>query len=625
MGKKVVLRALVTGCGAGLVLTATMLALRLWVEAPSFPERIADNVLLLIPQALFSAGLDRFGFAAKPLLFVGIVTAQVALASLGGLLYGALAILLAGRIDLTSPAVGGAGGILLGVGIDFVVLPALGTGYPATTTGGATFPAALALAALPGLAYGLALVALLRLATPPRPRREPLTGAFGVGGARIARRRAFALFLPGLGALITIVALRRLIGWSGGGPPPGNVAQLPSATATRTATTAVPTPVSSAAPLLATVAPTAATTATATPTAPATASLPPAARAIAGNLPNGAATAAPAPSPTVPLAPGTTHTAVTTPTALATRAPTAAPIPEGPAIPAGVAPQITPTAEFYLISKNLIDPTLKAEGWQLAITGLVARPQTLRQADLLLLPPTHLAATLECISNEPGGTLIGTAVWTGVPLRTILTSAAIQDRATHVVFVCADDYVERLPLEQALDPATMLVYAMNDAPLTARHGFPARLIAAGRYGMKNPKWLTRIELVDGAAPSYWSQRGWDPDAPVQVFTRVDAPPQTVAPGPVSVGGVAYAGDRGISRVEISADGGATWLPAALEPALSPVTWVRWAARWTPPRPGTYTLAARAVEADGTPQVAVTRTLNARGSTGYGRRDVTVTP
>jgi DMSO/TMAO reductase YedYZ molybdopterin-dependent catalytic subunit len=214
----------------------------------------------------------------------------------------------------------------------------------------------------------------------------------------------------------------------------------------------------------------------------------------------------------------------------------------------------------------------------------------------------------------------------GVPLRTVLTSAGIRPEATHVVFTCADDYVERLTLDQALDPATVLVHTMNDAPLTQKHGFPVRLLAAGRYGMKNPKWVVRIDLIAGAIPSYWSQRGWNPDAPVQVFTRIDAPVAPVqARGTTLVGGVAYAGDRGISRVEISADDGATWLPAELEPPLSSTTWVRWVAGWTPSAPGTYALVARAFEADGTPQVAETTTLNPRGSTGYGRRTVLVTP
>lgn len=608
------LRAGLAGGGAGLVLTATMLLLRLAAAVPSFPERITDTVLLLIPQAAFSAGIERFGFAAKPLLFVGIIAAQVALAALGGLLYGALAFVLAGRLDLINPALGGAAGLFLGIASDFVILPALGAGNP--PIGGDTAPGVLAMAALPGLAYGLALVTLLWLMTPPRARRLAATGSFGVGRARLARRTVVAMTIPALGALVTVGALRRLLAAAAAPTSPASVAQIPAplpTTAPRATATPAPPPAAmppapSAAPdtpatLTPPPAPTALPPAASSPTA--VGSPPPAAASVAGGLPSRAGLATPTSPATTPALP----TAVV----------------GGETIPAGVSPLITPGDQFYLISKNLLDPLLRADGWQLAIGGLVERQQTLRHNDLLALPPTRLAATLQCISNEPGGDLIGTAIWTGVPLRAILAGAGIQPGATHVIFTCADDYVERLTIEQALDPATLLVYALNDAPLSARHGFPARLIAAGRYGMKHPKWLTGIEIVNGATPSYWSQRGWDPDAPVQVFTRVDTPSRAIGLGPVAVGGVAYAGDRGIARVEISADGGATWLPAEHEPALSPFTWVRWAARWTPSGPGTYTLAARAFEADGTPQIATTRTLNARGSTGYGRRDVTATP
>ena len=610
MGLRVTVRALAAGGGAGLILTATMLLLRLWLDAPAFPERIADRVLFVIPQTLFSLILDRLGFTAKPLLFIGIIAAQIIAASLGGLLYGAVAVTLAGWRDLTNPIAGGVVGLLAGLAVDFAALPALGASFPLTVAGNPTPGAVLALAALPGFAYGLTLTSLLRLASPPRGRRAAPSDP----ARPLTRRTIFAVVVPVIGLLITGTALRRLIIGPAVPPPTGSGSAMPPALTPTAAPTMSPTaPPATAAAIV--------TPATATPTGTVAVAigLSPAAGAIAGGLVPG--------TPTILATPTATTTPSVSPTATAgvTPAPSPTPTPSGPTIPSGVAPLITPTEQFYLVSKNLIDPTLKGASWQLSIGGLVARQQSIRLADLLSLPPVRLAATLECISNEPGGSLIGTAFWTGVPLHTLLASATIQVGATHVVFTCADDYVERLTVEQALDPATVLVYAMNDAPLTPKHGFPARLIAAGRYGMKHPKWLTRIELVNGAVPSYWSQRGWNPDAPVQVFTRIDAPQQPAPAGPVRVGGVAFAGDRGISRVELSTDAGATWLPTQLEPALSPLTWVRWIATWNPPGPGTYPLVARAFEADGTPQAAETRTLNARGSTGYGRREVTITP
>ena len=591
-------RAVAAGCGAGLFLTATMLLVRLWLGTPTFPERIADGVLLLIPQQLFSLILDHFGFAAKPLLFVGIIAAQVAFAGLGGFLYWTLAVFLAGRLELAHPLAGGAIGTVLGVAIDFALLPTLGIAAPTVARGGVALAPALAQAGLPGLAYGLSLAVLLRLATPRRAGRKAGQEAFAVERAEVARRAAIALLLASCGALVTALALRRLIDVPPDAAPDAGV-PLPVATAAESARTTVA----------------ASTLPSATPTpfvapATATASPPPVAGAIGVALPGA-----------TPVAVATATPPAPTPTALALL-PTIA---SGLAIPAAVVPVLTPTAQFYLVSKNLIDPAIVGNLWELAIGGLVSQPRTMRRDEFLLLPPTKFAATLECISNEPGGDLIGTATWAGVPLRTLLTAVGIRPEATHVAFTCADDYVERLTLEQALDPATVLVHTMNDAPLTQKHGFPVRLIAAGRYGMKNPKWVVRIDLIAGSIPSYWSQRGWNPDASVQIFTRIDAPVAPVQARAVSVGGVAYAGGRGIARVEISADGGAAWLPAELEPPLAATTWVRWVAKWTPSAPGTYTLAARAFEADGTPQVAETTTLNPSGSTGYGRRTVLVTP
>jgi DMSO/TMAO reductase YedYZ molybdopterin-dependent catalytic subunit len=607
MGRRAATRALLAGGGAGLILTATMLLLRLWLDAPAFPERIADQVLLLVPQTLFSLILDRFGFSAKPLLFIATIAAQIIAASIGGLIYGVVAVALTGWRDLTNPLIGGAVGLLAGIAIDFALLPALGAGFPIDAAGGANPVAVLALAGLPGLTYGLTLAALLRLASPPRGRRAAQSNT----ARPLTRRMVFAIIIPFSGLFLTGAAFRRLMS----GPA------VPSSTGNRSAllpTSMLPTTAAAALTTAPTTMAAIATPAAVPNSTVAVVTSPsPAAGAITGGLVPSTPTRLVTPG--APTAPSATATAGITPTQIP------APTPSGPVIPSGVAPLITPTEQFYLVSKNLLDPTLKGEAWQLTIADLVGQPQRLRLPDLLALPPVRLAATLECISNEPGGVLIGNTFWTGVPLRTLLDSAAIQSGATHVVFTCADDYVERLTLAQALDPATVLVYAMNDAPLSPKHGFPARLIAAGRYGMKHPKWLTRIELVNGTVPSYWSQRGWNPDAPVQVFTRIDTPLLAVPASPVRVGGVAFAGDRGISRVELSADDGATWQPAQLEPALSPLTWVRWVATWTPPAPGTYTLAARAFEADGTPQEAETRTLNARGSTGYGHREVTVTP
>ncbi len=599
MTRGATLRALAAGFGASLVLTALMLALRLRLNAPSFPERIDDLVLLLIPQALFSETLERLGFAAKPFLFVALVIAQLLLATIGGLLYGLTAVRLAGRMDLTHPFLGGAVGLFASVATDLLLLPAIGAATPLATLGWPAAAPALAIVAVPGLGYGVALASLLRLLSPPRATRAPNTGKYGVSRGSVTRRTASALILSAVGMVVTADSLRRIVA---GMRPRQSViaAQVP------TAPTSTPRP-----------SPTAATPAP-TPNAPPT----PTATPLAATNSAAPGTASP-PIQALPASP-----TAATPTPAATPLPTQTPLAPTPTplIPPGVATAITPNAEFYTISKNFLDPLIVANSWQLTLGGLLGQPRTLRHADLLALPTVSQATTLTCISNEIGGELIGNATWTGVSLGALLASAALRPEATHIVFTCADDYIETLPIARALDPATLLAHTMNGLPLTETHGFPIRLIAPGRYGMKNPKWIVRIEATNRPPVGYWTERGWSPDEPIQTSTRIDIPGflQTLPSGPTWIGGVAFAGDRGISRVEVSTDNGTSWQAAQLEAALGPATWVRWALPWTPLFPGSYTLLARAYDGNGTPQTANVRKSGPGGATGYARQEVTVT-
>ena len=616
MTRGATLRALAAGFGAGLVLTALMLALRLRLNAPSFPERIDDTVLLLIPQSLFSETLERLRFSAKPFLFVALVVAQLLLATVGGLLYGLAAVRLAGRLDLTHPFLGGAVGLFASVATDLLLLPIVGAATPVATLGWPAAAPALAIVAVPGLAYGAALAVLLRLLSPPRPTRDPSTGKYGVSRGRVTRRAASAMLLATVGALVTAESLRRIVA-SMRPRQPVIAAQVPTPRPSSTSAPAVATP---------TALPTATPTATPSPTAPPL--------AATSTVPTGATSppiltfpiATPAASPTATATAAPTSTPIPIPTATPMPIPAPTPTPTAPPIPAGVTPAITPNAEFYTISKNFLDPQLKATSWQLALGGLFGQPRTLRYADLLALPAVSQATTLTCISNEIGGALIGNATWTGVPLAALLTSAALRPEATHLIFTCADDYVETLPIARALDPATLLVHTMNGVPLTETHGFPARLVAPGRYGMKNPKWIVRIEATNRPPVGYWTQRGWSPDEPIQASARIDipGPAQPIPAGPSQIGGIAFAGERGISRVEVSVDGGATWQTAQLETALGPATWVRWGLPWPSLLPGNYTLIARTYDGNGTPQIAAARKSGPGGATGYARREVTVT-
>jgi DMSO/TMAO reductase YedYZ molybdopterin-dependent catalytic subunit len=260
---------------------------------------------------------------------------------------------------------------------------------------------------------------------------------------------------------------------------------------------------------------------------------------------------------------------------------------------------LTPTSDFYVVSKDLFGPpSVDANSWRLQVGGL--HPYALSYQELLAEPHLTQTQTLECISNPVGGTLISTGIWRGVQLSRLLQRAGVPAGTKQVLFGCADGYSESLELEQALAPTTLLADRLNGAPLTAQHGFPARVLVVDHYGMKNPKWLTSIRFSPEPYLGYWEQQGWNAGAYPRIFSRFDFPAGNSS---LSAGrsylltGVAYAGTRGISRVEISVDGSKSWSKADLKIPLSPYTWTLWSFPWRPPS-GFYTLQLRARDGRG---------------------------
>jgi len=321
----------------------------------------------------------------------------------------------------------------------------------------------------------------------------------------------------------------------------------------------------------------------------------------------------------VPETPAAAEAATTEPVARRNGAKTSV------ALPPGVSDEITPNERFYLVSKNFNDPRVSADKWSLEILGLVAQPRRFSYEEILALPTMSQYTTLECISNTLGGKLMSNALWTGVRLAQLLGNLGVQPAAQAVIFRSADNYYESFPLELALAPSVLLAHTMNGTPLPDKHGFPLRLILPGRYGVKNPKWITRIELAAEPIDGYWVRRGWDREALVQTIARIDTPlDNTSLPGPrLEAGGVAFAGNRGISRVEASLDGGSTWREAGTRLPLGSSTWVQWAAEWEHGSPGTYTVLARATDGTGALQTPEETGSFPHGATGYHRANVEV--
>jgi DMSO/TMAO reductase YedYZ molybdopterin-dependent catalytic subunit len=285
----------------------------------------------------------------------------------------------------------------------------------------------------------------------------------------------------------------------------------------------------------------------------------------------------------------------------------------------GISPEITPVGNFYVVSKNFVDPTVDGDSWRLKVGGLADKALSLSLAELRALPATEQFVTLSCISNNVGGDLISTGSFKGVPLRDLLAMASPQPAASWVAFKARDGYTESLPLRDVVNaPEVVVAYELNGAALPVNHGFPARVLIPGRYGMKQPKWLDSIELANQEARGYWEQQGWDHNAFVKTMSRFDVPldGEIIKRAAIELGGVAYAGTRGVSKVEYTTDGGSSWSTADFSTPRSPLTWVIWRATWTPAAEGAYRLMVRATDAMGNAQDSRGAPSYPNGSSGY---------
>src|SRR6266540_1570868 len=285
---------------------------------------------------------------------------------------------------------------------------------------------------------------------------------------------------------------------------------------------------------------------------------------------------------------------------------------EDPMLAPLLASEVTPTYLFYRIDINPIVPVVDEKTWNLNIKGLVNNPFTVSYDELKAMPAVEQYATLQCVSNKIGGDLISTALWKGVKLNQILEKAKVKPGSKYIAFRCSDGYDVGIPLEKGLMEGTILAYEMNMSTLTAKHGFPVRAIVPGLYGMMNPKWITEIELVDGVYEGYWQRNGWTNDADIHTvstivipgmaqlrdrFRKLDETPNVIPGQKAPIAGIAFGGDRGISKVEVSTDGGVTWKAALIKEPLSKYTWVLWTAGF-PADKTTYKIIVRATDKTG---------------------------
>jgi DMSO/TMAO reductase YedYZ molybdopterin-dependent catalytic subunit len=556
--------ALGVGAVAGSLALLLQNVLRDTWQIRTLPERVEEWLLLFVPLDLFERGLAQLGANAKEVALTGTVIAMLALL----MAIGALAL----RAAWTSWR-------LLGLGLGLwllamaLVMPVTGAGFFAT---GLLIAPALTNAGylVVFLGYACVLIGGRLLSQPGRAQPQAI----------FAERRALLLGVAG-----TLIAggIARVAGNNGGlvaSSLPLAAAPTPQAQPAPVGPAPTPTPVTPAQALASDATP-AGAGAAATDTAP-------------------PVTPTPAPTPTLeplPNPPLPRHLARDQDGAL-----TAAGRPKGE-----LAPPITANDDFYIVTKNAVmDPVVDAGTWRLVIDGEVNHPVQVDYRTLLALPVVELTKTLECISNFTAGCtltsfgcdLISTAQWKGTRLSDVLNLAGgLRTTAVGLAFLATDEFSAGLPTDVVDDPETLIVYEMNGQPLPREHGFPARLLVPGRYGMKNPKWLTGIRAMTQEYQGWYEQRNWNKDGIIKTMARIDVPADGahLTAGMQRIAGIAYAGDRGLSKVELSIDDGGTWQAARmLEPMAGKDAMIRWEATLALPVAASLSITARATDGNG---------------------------
>lgn len=300
---------------------------------------------------------------------------------------------------------------------------------------------------------------------------------------------------------------------------------------------------------------------------------------------------------------------------------------------------ITPVGLHYLLIHFDI-PMVDPHDWALTIGGHVRRPLRLSLDELKARPTKTIAVTLECAGNGRARTsprplsqpwlveAVGTAEWTGTPLRPLLDEAGVRDQAGDVVFTGIDrgiqgdveqHYERSLPLAECRRDEVLLAYEINGQPLPPQHGFPLRLIVPGWYGMAHVKWLRGITVLAGGFDGYQQATAYhyrlsDDDTGVPV-TRILPRALMVPPGipdfmsrvrflPPSkqvLNGRAWSGLAPVTKVEVSVDGGFSWAEADLGDSVSEYAWRSWSYVWDATKPGEYELCVRATDGAGNVQ------------------------
>jgi sulfane dehydrogenase subunit SoxC len=300
---------------------------------------------------------------------------------------------------------------------------------------------------------------------------------------------------------------------------------------------------------------------------------------------------------------------------------------------------VTPIGLHYLLTHYDI-PDVDVGSWRLEVDGLVGQPLSLSLDELRARPAVEIAVTMECAGNgrahiEPHVVsqpwlleAVGTARWRGTPVAGLLEEAGVRDGALEVLFTGLDRgveggeeqlYARSLSVDEVLRGDALLAYEINGVPLPPQHGYPLRLVVPGWYGMTSVKWLARISVLDEPFDGYQMRHSYrtrqQEDELGEPIMRIAprslmVPPgipeymsrsRIVSAGPCELRGRAWSGRSEIAGVEVSADGGETWIEADVDvSSLGIWAWRGWRFTWHA-EPGEYELCCRARDAAGNVQ------------------------
>ncbi|MBT3632102.1 MAG: molybdopterin-dependent oxidoreductase [Candidatus Marinimicrobia bacterium] len=261
---------------------------------------------------------------------------------------------------------------------------------------------------------------------------------------------------------------------------------------------------------------------------------------------------------------------------------------------------VTPNSDYYTIRIGEV-PEISSDSYRLIVSGALEYGDTLDLEALYQLDQTELLLTVECISNPANGLSVSTARWQGFDLYEFLMSRGMYSTAEAVQFRCADNYFASYTIDQIREKQVLAALFMNGDTLPALHGYPLRILIPGLYGVKQPAWVTEIEVLEFAGQDFWDQYGWDTSPPIATDSKILFPTnssQFTLGDTVQVGGTAF-GDSRISEVQLSINGGETWQATDIVKQVdSEQVWVFWASEIIFPDSGEYSIYTRAIDVIG---------------------------